>query len=86
MSLCLEAKDVLAEEGINARVVSMPSFELFEQQDEAYKAMVLPGEVRARVAVEAGTSLGWGRYGFGSEARVREQLRDISNIGRRGQS
>lgn len=58
----LYAKDLLMEDGIKARVVSMPSFEIFEAQDEAYKQTVLPPEVRARVAVEAGASLGWQKY------------------------
>jgi transketolase len=58
----LEASRVLAEEGIAARVVSMPSWEMFEAQPQAYRDQVLPPEVTARVAVEAGVSLGWDRY------------------------
>ncbi len=58
----LVAKDLLAKEGIRARVVSMPSFEIFEAQDETYKQKVLPTKVRARVAVEAGSSLGWQKH------------------------
>ena len=53
---------MLAKEGIDVRVVSMPCMELFEQQDEAYKESVLPNSVRARVAVEAASDFGWGKY------------------------
>jgi transketolase len=59
---CLAAADQLAGDGIAARVVSMPSWELFDAQDADYRARVLPPSVRARVAVEAGRSLGWERY------------------------
>ncbi len=59
---CVEAYERLKKEGVKARVVSMPSFELFERQPRAYREKVLPPSVRARVAVEAGTSLGWRRY------------------------
>ena len=62
MHLCLEAYDALVAEGVKARVVSMPSWELFEQQDEAYRHSVLPPQVAARVAVEAASHLGWDRY------------------------
>src|SRR5205807_10300652 len=54
--------DALAAEGIGARVVSMPSWELFEHQGAAYREEVLPAAVTARVAVEAGSTLGWDRY------------------------
>ena len=59
---CLEAKEVLEGEGVKARVVSMPSFEIFDAQDETYRESVLPTSVRARVAVEAGSPLGWQKY------------------------
>jgi transketolase len=62
VSLALEAQDLLAEEGIASRVVSMPSWELFEAQPQAYRDQVLPPAVSARVAVEAATPLGWERY------------------------
>ncbi len=62
VSLALEAQATLAKDGVRARVVSMPSFELFEAQDAAYRASVLPREVTARVAVEAGIRQGWDRY------------------------
>ena len=56
VALCVEAYEQLTKEGIAARVVSMPSWELFEQQDEAYRDSVLPPAVTARVAVEAGVA------------------------------
>ncbi len=66
--LALVAQQQLAEDGIRARVVSMPSFELFEDQTEEYREQVLPSAVQARVAVEAGIRQGWDRYlGFQGE-------------------
>jgi transketolase len=62
LSIALEAAHTLADEGLNVRVVSMPSWELFEQQSADYRAAVLPAECRKRLAVEAGCSLGWERY------------------------
>ncbi|MBC8412263.1 transketolase [bacterium] len=62
VSLCLDACDQLKTEGIKARVVSMPSWELFEQQNKEYRDSVLPPEVTARVAVEQGSTMGWERY------------------------
>ena len=59
VQLILQAQGRLSEEGIDARVVSMPSFELFRAQDEAYRNEVLPPAIRARLAVEAGASFGW---------------------------
>ena len=58
----LEAQRALAADGIRARVVSMPSWEIFEDQDQAYKDHVLPPAVTARLAVEAGVGMGWERY------------------------
>jgi transketolase len=60
--LALEAKARLQEEGINARVVSMPSWELFAEQSQAYRDSVLPQECRARLAIEAGSPIGWHRW------------------------
>ena len=60
--LAVEAKKVLAEEGIDVRVVSMPCMELFEEQSAEYKESVLPNAVRKRVAVEALIDYGWGKY------------------------
>ena len=62
LSLVVGAHAALAAEGIAARVVSMPSWELFEQQPEAYRRTVLPPEITARVAVEQAAVLGWDRY------------------------
>jgi len=62
VQLCVAAFEELKSRGLRARVVSMPSWELFEQQDEAYRDAVLPPQVRARVTVEMGTTLGWDRY------------------------
>ncbi|NLH96497.1 MAG: transketolase [Clostridiaceae bacterium] len=60
--LVLEAGKQLMERGIAVRVVSMPSWELFEEQDEAYRESVLPSDVEKRLAVEAGASFGWHKY------------------------
>lgn len=62
VSLIMGAAQKLHEEGKGVRVVSFPSWELFEKQDEAYKESVLPKNIQARLAVEAGASLGWERY------------------------
>jgi len=62
VSLCLQARELLSRDGIRARVVSMPSWDLFEMQDDAYRESVLPRAMRARVAVEMGSPLGWDRY------------------------
>jgi hypothetical protein len=62
VSLALAAHDVLVREGIASRVVSMPSWELFEAQPQSYRDAVLPPHVRARVSVEAASPFGWERY------------------------
>ncbi len=62
VQLILQAQPELAKQGIQARVVSMPSWELFDQQEENYRNTVLPPDVTARLAVEAGASLGWCQY------------------------
>jgi transketolase len=64
-----EAKELLKAEGIAVRVVSIPSWELFEVQPQEYRDAVLPPEVTARVAVEAGVPLGWERY-VGSQGTI----------------
>ncbi|MFN2245318.1 MAG: transketolase-like TK C-terminal-containing protein, partial [Anaerolineae bacterium] len=69
VSLALAAREILAEEGIAARVVSMPSWELFEAQSQAYRDSVLPPELTARVAIEAGVATGWERYA-GTEGQI----------------
>lgn len=62
VGLAVEAKKVLMGEGIDVRVVSMPSMDLFEEQSAEYKESVLPKQVRARVSVEAGSDFGWAKY------------------------
>ena len=88
LQLCVAAHEQLKAEGIKSRVVSMPCWELFERQPEEYRESVLPAAVRARVAVEAGTSLGWRRYtgidgriiarrDFGASAPLKELLKQF---------
>jgi transketolase len=60
--LALEARDLLAERGIGVRVVSMPSWELFDAQPESYRNRVLAPLVKARLAIEAGVTMGWDKY------------------------
>lgn len=76
VSLAVEARTVLAERGIQARVVSMPSWELFEEQPEEYREQVLPPQVLARLAVEAGSPQGWERYvgPFGDVLGIRNRF------------
>jgi transketolase len=62
VALCLEARETLQGEGIPTRVVSMPCWELFEEQDREYRESVIPPSVTARLGVEAGASLGWHRW------------------------
>ena len=62
VSLALAAQEKLAADGIPARVVSMPSFELFEDQPQSYRDEVLPPAITARVGIEAGIRQGWDRY------------------------
>ena len=62
VSLCVAARDLLAADKINARVVSMPCRELFDAQDEAYRESVLPSSIAARVTVEEASPFGWHRY------------------------
>jgi transketolase len=88
LQLCVAAHEQLKSEGIKTRVVSMPCWELFERQPEEYRESVLPHAVRARVAVEAGTSIGWRRYvgldgriiarrEFGASAPLKELLKQF---------
>ena len=85
LSLCVTAGETLSAEGMRVRVVSMPSWELFEAQDEGYRLSVLPPAVTARVVVEAGSPLGWDRYAgptgeiiamrsFGSSAPIKDLM------------
>jgi transketolase len=62
LSLCVDAYEKLKSEGIKARVVSMPSTEIFDEQDAAYKESVLPSDATARVSVEMAATFGWERY------------------------
>ena len=66
---CVAAYEKLKAEGIKARVVSMPCWEIFDQQDAAYKESVLPAAVTARVSIEMGATLGWDRY-VGAEGKM----------------
>ena len=88
LQLCVAAHEQLKAEGVKSRVVSMPCWELFERQPKEYRESVLPAAVRARVAVEAGTSLGWRRYTgidgriiarrvFGASAPLKELLKQF---------
>jgi transketolase len=70
VSLCVTAWEQLTAEGVRARVVSMPSWELFEQQDKAYRDEVLPPKVSARVSVEEASVLGWDRYAGTTGAKI----------------
>ena len=62
VNLLLQAQDKLKGEGVHARVVSMPSWELFERQSDSYKETVFPKNIRKRLAVETGSPLGWHKY------------------------
>jgi len=80
VGLCVDAYEKLTAEGIKARVVSMPSWELFEHQSEQYRASVFPPGVKARVSVEQASTFGWDRYAgrrigmqtFGASAPLKE--------------
>jgi transketolase len=85
VQLCVQAYERLTADGIRSRVVSMPSWELFKQQNADYRNNVLPPQVHARLAVEAGTGLGWreyvgleghviARYDFGASAPIKDLL------------
>lgn len=68
VGLCIEAYGQLKNEGIKTRVVSMPSWELFEQQTQEYQESVLPSEIKARISVEQASTFGWSRYtGLGGQ-------------------
>jgi transketolase len=67
--LCLDAYQKLKAEGLRPRVVSMPSWDLFERQDQSYRDLVLPPDVTARVAVEQASTFGWAQY-TGLKGRV----------------
>jgi transketolase len=86
VSLCLEAYEQLTDEGVHARVVSMPSWELFDDQDSDYRNSVLPPRVKARVSVEEASDFGWTKYTgtdgqnigietFGASAPIKQLLK-----------
>ncbi len=86
VQLCMSTFESLKSQGIGARVVSMPSWDLFEKQDKAYRDSVLPPNIKARVAVEQGSVIGWDRYAgssgeiigmhtFGSSAPLKDLLK-----------
>jgi transketolase len=62
LPICVSAWETLAADGVAARVVSMPCWELFDEQSQSYRDSVLPPNVTARVAVEAAAAMGWERY------------------------
>lgn len=69
VDILFKAADILSVQGYTARIVSFPSFELFEQQSDEYKQSILPNDIRARVAVEAGSTFGWHKY-IGLDGKV----------------
>ena len=88
LSLVLAAQSKLSEQGISARVVSMPSWELFEKQDQNYKEQIFPQGLKKRLAVEAGSALGWHKYitdegdmiamsGFGESAPAADLFKEF---------
>jgi transketolase len=70
VALCVDAYEKLQQEGIPARVVSMPSWELFEQQDQKYRDRILPPDITGRVSAEMGSVIGWDRYVGAAGAKV----------------
>ena len=86
IALCIDTYEKLKAEGVNARVVSMPSWEIFEKQDKSYRDQVLPPDVKARVSVEQAATFGWAQYvgstgtmigmhTFGSSAPLKDLLK-----------
>jgi transketolase len=86
VSLCLAAYEQLKTEGLGARVISMPSWELFDDQDQAFRESVLPPAVKARVSVEVASDFGWSRYtgydghnicieSFGASAPIKQLMK-----------
>jgi transketolase len=85
VALAVEAYEQLTADGVRARVVSLPSFDLFDRQPDEYREQVLPAAVTARVSIEEASTLGWDRYvgpggesigmhTFGSSAPLRDVL------------
>jgi transketolase len=88
VALCVEAHERLTAQGIQSRVISMPSWELFDDQDEVYRDWVLPLDVRARVSVEQASVFGWAKYvgrhgqsigmrSFGASAPLKDLQREF---------
>jgi transketolase len=88
VQLCVEAYEKLTAEGVKARVISLPSWELFESQPRGYRDSVIPPAVKARVTVEMGGVLGWERYAgltgtmigmrsFGASAPLKDLLKEF---------
>jgi transketolase len=88
VSLCLDTYERLTQEGVRARVVSMPSWELFDDQDGDYRNSVLPPRVKARVSVEEASDFGWTKYTgtdgqnigietFGASAPIKQLLKNF---------
>jgi transketolase len=88
VQLCVGAYEKLTAEGVKARVVSMPSWDLFHDQDQAYRDSVLPPDVTARVSVEQASTFGWERFvgltgtaigmkTFGASAPLKELLKEF---------
>jgi transketolase len=88
VQLCMQAYEKLQAEGIKARVVSMPSWEIFEHQPKSYRESVLPPACRARIAVEMASTFGWDRYvgldgriiaraDFGASAPLKDLLKEF---------
>jgi transketolase len=88
VALCVEAHERLTAEGIQSRVVSMPSWELFDDQDAVYRDSVLPPAVTARVSVEQASVFGWAKYvgadgqsigmrSFGASAPLKDLQREF---------
>ena len=88
VALCVEAHERLTAEGIRSRVISMPSWELFDDQDAAYRDSVLPPDVTARVSVEQASVFGWAKYvgakgqsigmrSFGASAPLKDLQREF---------
>ena len=86
VALCLDAYEQLTNQGVKARVVSMPSWELFDDQDQQYRDSVLPPQVRARVSVEEASDFGWTKYtgtaghnigigSFGASAPIKQLMK-----------
>ena len=88
VQLCVDAHEALVAEGVKSRVVSMPSWELFESQEQPYRDSVLPPDVTARVSVEQASVFGWSRYvgstgasigmrSFGASAPLKDLLKEF---------